>query len=269
MTKNIIITIIVIGLFCFNCNKDNQNEETKQCPDREETLLLKSQTRSYYSGSEMSIVWEYNSQGWEIGYKEITINNSIIEHKNYEHDNNGNILYYEEFINETLNSTRRRTYSTDNLITSDSVFNSQGELIRYETWTYNSNLLTNYKFLIPQPDQTVHLHKEHKNFQYDKNNSLVQYDVYNSNRHDLITKLSYNEKGLLISECSDRVWDNYTHEVLYEYDNQCLLTDEKTIISGELNFHYTNYEHNSNGSYIYREAYYEGILHYTEERKFE
>lgn len=128
MTKQIKIVLIVIGLICSNCNKENQNEETIQCPNREETLLLKSQTLRYYSGSERSNVWEYNSQGWEIGYKEITINNSVIEHKNYEHDNHGNILYYEKFINQSLNNVIKRTYSANNLITSDSVFNSQGTL---------------------------------------------------------------------------------------------------------------------------------------------
>ena len=269
MTEQIKIGLIFIGLICSNCKKENQIEETIQCPNREETLLLKSQTIKYNSGSEQVNVWEYNAQDWEIGYKEITITNSIIEHENYKFDNRGNILYYDRLLDGSLNNVVKRSYSTNNLITSDSVFNSQEELIRYETWTYMDNVLTNYKFLIPQANQTVHLHKEHKNFQYDDRNQLIQYDTYNRNGHNLTIRFIYNEQGLLISKLSERVSDDYTYEELNDYNSDCLLTDKKIVIWGEERTHWTNYQYNSNGSYIYREAYKDGILYSSEERTFE
>jgi hypothetical protein len=269
MIKKISLYLTIIGFISVSCNKEDSIQETlTPCPHQEEIFNLKSQSRSYSSGSEHLNVWEYNSQDWEIGYKEYTDNNLVVEHKNYNHDNNGNIIYYERFVNQSLNRIIKRTYTGNNLMTSDSVLNSQGSLTSYKCWKYNSHLVINYKWIILQPNHPDHLHEEYKNYRYDDNN-LIQYDVFDDNGHNLTTTLTYNEKGLLNSKRSDRVWDNYTIEEKYEYNNHCLLTDKKIIIRDELSFHWTNYEHNSNGSYIYREAHKDGTLNYSEERTFQ
>ncbi len=256
------------GVLITGCSKDDSlNQVYEKCPDLIETKKLKSRLLNYSESNPVLCTWEYNSKGWEMGYTEE--GGVLIEHRNYQHDNRGNVVFYERYTDGILRNTKKRTFNEYKLVTSDSLFNELNEAIQIELWGYDGQNLTNYKWLVPQNSGEDHVHLEHKNYKYDENNRLLSYDVYKSKTHDLTTTYHYDPRGILYSIKSERVWDEYVLEELMMYNEDCLTSDLKIMIRGELRYHFTNYAYNENGSYVYREFYANGSLSYTEERTFE
>ena len=243
--------IFSITLLIYSCEEsevDNLDNE-ENIPDT--TIQCKYITNVFNdleSDFSTSIFVTYNDQGIETSYKYYRDSILDSERKNYQYDENGNLIYYEVYEKDTiLSKTRNITYNECNRVLSEEDIYSSGSIYRTE-YNYNRQ---GWELGIKYFSDGV-LNDERKNYQHDENGNITYYEVYLDGIWYATWELAYNNFNKIISiESIDYL--GFTSSKTITYNEQGWRIGSNYMQNDLPMWEEKNYIHDYSGNVTYKE----------------
>lgn len=274
--KNILIPILVFFLCFQGCSKDEGIEDDFPTnPVGPSNPII---TKCYpllivddfiQSGTVLKEEFIYTTKGFVNGYKFFYGDSINQEDRNYQHDENGNVTYFESFdIDGKLIGKSTTTFSTTSfqgnqnplLVVTEFV---QSGIMSKQDFTYTPEGYLNGSKIIYDGS----IIQESRNYQHNKNGNVIYVESFDKDG-DLTTKSTTtfsttsfqgNQNPLLV--VIDYVQGAIESRQEFTYTSEGFANGYKYFYDGVLNQENRNYQYDENGNVTYVESFdKEGVL---------
>lgn len=245
ITPKQLIHIVVLFMVFPSCTKE-ESEITiinnSACNVNSESTFFNDIEKSKHN-------YTYDANNLEMGYLYFDEGRLEIEHKNYKHDNFGNIIYKEVFKEGNLDQTISATFLNIDKPLSESIstINNKGVAITEYTYNVNNYLTRVLKYGYHELTSDTFVSYEEKNFRHDSYGNVTYKEFYNG-----IGELKHNQINTYIGLDKPLIetmnWQNGTVRTTeYTYNEKEWLIGTKVTQDGQLYWETKNYQQNDNG----------------------
>lgn len=253
--KQFIIPFVLLSSIFFGCSKEENNQDVVPTTPVDsfiticKPLKITSEGANYVQTQE----YGYNSKGYEINFRRIR--DGIVEARltNYIHDTNGNIIFFKVIGKDNENiGTQRSTFNSENNPLTTSFFINPINRIDKTEWFYNSRKIESglKKFINDS------LTCEHKNYQYDSNDSIIYYErTWGQGVNGIISK-TFSASGKILShEIKNLNQNGLVTKTEWTYDSDEFIIVKKYFRNGASAGEVQNYQYDEHGNITYSEFF--------------